>query len=366
MNLEDATILLQKYRADLASLRREYGPVRSLPNISFFLFGMGPRRKLIYKAGILQDALSGEILRRWDVQAEVIVPPEYAVVIRTQNGQSISIVEDETGVWLEEDGQRQSLSESELNLPAFTEHKYASVLRVLHQEILINIIDGLPVPNFFVYRKPWYRDSALMAMALVEIGNLNLIEEWILGLREPYDCNNAGETEADNLGQALYLVSLVSDKDHSVVARVLAELPKYETDHHIRGRSDFAEHPVYQTKWIKFGLAALGLPDPYEIPILSDSYSTLFWWDYQDQHVEGPRFNETDYPYLDWAEAHFYGENVGPLGNRDYPLTWEANASQANYAALEILSPFYIEQKLSAPHTWHAVEMFMYLLYGDK
>jgi hypothetical protein len=26
------------------------------------------------------------------------------------------------------------------------------------------------------------------------------------GLREPYDRNNAGETEADNLGQALYLV----------------------------------------------------------------------------------------------------------------------------------------------------------------
>ena len=38
------------------------------------------------------------------------------------------------------------------------------MLRVLHQELLFNIIGGKPVPNLFVYPKPWYRDGAMVAM----------------------------------------------------------------------------------------------------------------------------------------------------------------------------------------------------------
>jgi hypothetical protein len=238
------------------------------------------------------------------------------------------------------------------------------VLRVLHQEILVNILDGLPLPNFFVYPKPWYRDAAMMAMVLRHTGNLPLIREWILSLREPYDHNNAGESEADNLGQALYLVSLVADASHPLVPAVLAELPRWQVKDYIQGRSDFAEHPIYQTKWIKFGLQALGLPDPYQVPIFPDSYSSLFWWAYQDRHTPAWRFSELDYPYLDWAEAHFYNETSAPLGDRDYPLSWEARASQADYAALACLSPAYVSEQLAAPHTWHAAEMFLYLLAG--
>lgn len=65
---------------------------------------------------------------------------------------------------------------------------------------------------------------------------------------------------------------------------------------------------------------------------------------------------------LAWAEDHFYGEKRGPLGNRDYPLSWEANASQADYKRMNRISPLYSEQKLSVPHTWHAAEMFLRLL----
>jgi hypothetical protein len=147
-----------------------------------------------------------------------------------------------------------------------------------------------------------------------------------------------------------------------LVASVLAELPRFQVPDHICGRSDFAEHPVYQTKWAKFGLASLGLPDPYRVPLLPDSYSALFWWDYRDRHVPGDRFQGTDYPYLNWAEAHFHREKGAPLGNLDYPLTWEASASQADYAALTAILPLYADQKLAAPHTWHAAEMFLFLI----
>jgi GH15 family glucan-1,4-alpha-glucosidase len=59
--------------------------------------------------------------------------------------------------------------------------------------------------TLFVYPKAWLRDAAMMGMAFEATGNLHVIREWILGLREVYDRNNAGEEEADNLGQALYL-----------------------------------------------------------------------------------------------------------------------------------------------------------------
>jgi hypothetical protein len=364
MDTSDLYTLLQEYRLRLNELRRDYSRVRMMPAVSFFLFGMGARRKLIYQTGVLKDAVSGEILRSWDVASETIIPPAYTVLIEPHEAPPVKITENEIGIWLEEGDQVTALSESALNLPVFSGRKYAIVLRVLHQEVLINIIDGIPVPNFFVYphRKPWYRDSAMMAMVLQATGNLGLIRDWILNFRAPYDRNNAGETETDNLGQALYLVSLVSDRSHPLVPFLLNELQVWQTNDYIKGRTDFSEHPVYQTKWAKYGLAALGIKDPYEVPLIPDSYSSLFWWAYKDRHLQQPRFNEMDYPYLDWAEAHFYDEKNGPVSGSDYPLSWEANASQANYAGMAGLSQAYTDQRLCAPHTWHAAEMFLCLL----
>ncbi len=209
----------------------------------------------------------------------------------------------------------------------------------------------------------------MMALAFQKTGNIDLVRNWILGLRDPYDRNNAGETEADNLGQALFLISLVSDRSHPAVKAILDEVPKFHVKTpeglHIRGRSDFAEHPMYQTKWLKYGLRALHLPDPYVIPKAKDGYSALFWMDYTDAHVPGRDSDDRGYyPYLGWACDHFHRVKKSPIGNRDYPLTWEQRASQADYPALKILDPIYVEQKLAAPHTWHAAEVFLYLI-GD-
>lgn len=145
------------------------------------------------------------------------------------------------------------------------------------------------------------------------------------------------------------------------------EIPRFEVKQdgntYIKGRSDFADHPVYQTKWLKYGLRALGLPDPYTIPKVADGYSALFWMDYKDTYVRGKDNDDRGpYPYLGWACDHFHGVRKSPLGNRDYPLTWEQNASEADYAPLEIIDPVYVAKKLSAPHTWHAAEAFLYLL----
>ena len=339
--------------------------VMQLPKVKFYLFGMGNRDKFLYRDGTLFNALTGKAVRQWEVVKETILPCEYTVRLNTSDGKEIIITEDEKAVRIHEGAKWLSLTEGALNLPKFEDHPQAGLLRILLHEILVNIVDTKPVPNFMVYSKPWYRDAAMVAMCLQKTDNLHLIKPWILKLDEPFDRNNAGNREPDNLGQVLYLISLVSDSSHPLVEKVLDTIPEFQEDRHINGSTDFSKHPVYQTKWLKFGLRALGLEDPYEIPKVFDSYSVLFWMDFKTEHVQGRSFSKkgiTNYPYLGWSEAHFHGRPAPMSLEEQYPLTWEALASQANYAGMKLVSIEYTDRRICAPHSWHAAEMFLYLL----
>lgn len=358
---------LAGYRANLALLRQAHPNHRDLPDLKFFLFGMGDRLKLIYRNGRLLNALTGNIEEQWKVTEEIIVPSEYLVHLVLSDGQILQIQEDETGVWLLQPTKRPKLipgTRNRVRLPRFANKTFGPVLRVLHQEVLINVINGRPVPNFLVYSKPWYRDAALMAMVMRETGNLPLIQDWIMAIRDPFDRNNHGIAEADNLGEVLFLVSLVSDRQHPAVQMVLDSVSRFRKDDYISGKTDYAEHPVFQTKWLKYGLQSLGLPDPYIVPKQYDSYSSLFWWAYKKEHLPGKKFDERssiNYPYLVWAEDHFYAEKRGIVGNIDYPLSWEQQASDAHYPGMTVLDKELVKQKLAFPHTWHAAEMFLLL-----
>ena len=238
---------LAEYRRELKAFHSEFGGEHKLPDERFFLFGMGLRSKFLYKAGALMDAQSGKVIRKWDVRGDVILPADYSVIMRTMNGVEVRIFETEDGVFVEstvESRERERLpgTSARVQLPDFSLYKYPGVMRVLHQELLVNVTTNGPVPNFFVYSKPWYRDGAMMALAFKETGNLDVIRDWILSLREAYDRNNKGETEADNLGQALFLVSLVADTNHPLVAKVLAEIPRFE-------KTDATGKLFLSTKW---------------------------------------------------------------------------------------------------------------------
>jgi hypothetical protein len=357
--------LLKSYRDNLNKLRQDHKNVRRMPDLHFFLFGMGNRPKMIYHEGKLKDAKTGQVKFRWNVKKEVIVPSEYMVYLETEEGKKVTIRENEKGVYIVEGKKKTALATSKLSLPEFKGHPFAQVLKTLHHEILINIDNGKPVPNFMVYKKPWYRDATLMGMVLKHTGNLHVIQNWIMNIRDPFDRNNHGISEADNPGEVLFLISLVSDKNHPAVKPLLDSAKQFDKGDYIEGKTDYSLHPVFQTKWMKYGLKSLGLPDKYKIPRKQDTYSSLFWWDYKDQHIESPRFDagaSQSYPYLAWAEDHFYGEKNGIVTDRDYPLSWEANASDANYPGLGVLDEGLAKAKLSPPHTWHAAEMFLYLI----
>lgn len=334
------------------------------PSKRFYLFGMGEREKLLYRDGTLYRVADETVVRDWSVEEERIRPAAYRVDLRTPDG-LVTISENDRGVRLSTPAGQRYLTRGRVHLPGFDGHPAAGLLRVLHQELLVNIVDGRPVPNLLGYSDAWYRDAAMVCMCLERTGNLHLVEEWIAGINEPFDRNNDGNREPDNLGQVLYLVSLAADESHPVVDAVLDAVSEFRTGDHIVGQTDFGERPVYQTKWLKFGLRSFGLPDPYEIPAVADEYSSLFWWDFTDSHTPTDRFDggsRENYPYLTWAERNFHGEvpDLTLLG-RGYPLTWEARASEAVYENMALIDDTYEDRQICAPHTWHAAEAFLHL-----
>ena len=134
----------------------------SLPQSRFFLFGMGDRAKMVYRAGQLLDAMKQQPITRLSIRNERIIPSEYRVEMTAADGGDLAIFEDEAGVWLDRAGRIEPLAQSELKLPRFETFRHAGLLRVLHHEVLINIVGGLPLPNLFVYKHlpPWRRDGA--------------------------------------------------------------------------------------------------------------------------------------------------------------------------------------------------------------
>jgi hypothetical protein len=356
---------LQNYRDNLAILRKEHTNGRNLPLVNFFFFGMGDRLKMIYKDGILYNVKTGKALRRWKIKTAIIVPSEYLVHLELENGKAVDIQEGMQGVYIYENNMQVIMAESRLGLPSFEGKKFAPVLRVLHHEILMNVDEGLPLPNFLVYQKTNYRTAAMMTMVLKQTNNLNLISNWVTNLKEPYNRSIEGSPEIDNLGEALYIVSTISDNKHPLIDKILEEADGYKNSDYIEGKTEDSYHPVYQTKWMKFGLKSLGISDSYKIPLIYDNYSPVFWLDFKTQNVGGRQFDEAtslNSPYLTWAEDHTFNQKRAIVSLTDYPLSWESENKSANYLSMNIVDPIYAQSKICATHGWHAAEMFLLLM----
>lgn len=173
-----------------------------------------------------------------------------------------------------------------------------------------------------------------------------------------------GNKEPDNLGQVLYLQSLVKNKNTKLISEIIEEASSARNSNgYIEGLTDGFNHPVYQTKWLIFGLKSLGLDySEYIVPDVYDNYNELTWF-YNEPNKGEPKgeISLSDYPYLDYAYVHFYNMDV-EIGNKDYPISYEKNASKAVYSNLEIIGESYEENKLIVPHSWTASEMFLYLI----
>lgn len=336
--------------------------VPSLPKLKpFLLLGSGPRRKFVFVAGRLLDARNGEVLEDLGDGDWCFDPGHWRATRRTDAG-SLIVGEDDQGVFVERLGDRRMIIEHPLAMPRFDGHPHAAILRATWHEIATNVVDGLPLPCLWVYNRPWYRDAAMMAMVLELTGHLAWLEPWIARLRDPFDRNNAGAREPDNLGQALFLISRIGDSRHPLTERVLRTAGRITQGGVLQGTTDGRPRPVYQTRWMRFGMRCLGLdPSPWPLPSIDDDYADLFWWD-RDEAPPLPLLEIEDslpWPYLTWARTHARGTEPPRHLLGAAPLTWEARAGWAGYAGMGWVDADYTAARWSAPHTWHAAEVFL-------
>lgn len=355
------------YREQLKAVQTGYGGAYSLPAQEFFLFGMGNRKKYLFQNKALKDAVTGQTIRQWPNATEVVVNvSQYLVLVKLPNQQVVRIVENVNGIYMEENGNQVPLADADIKIPNFSGHKYAQVLRVLFQEVMVNIQDGQPMGNFLTNKRPSYRQAAIIAMVLQKTDNLEVIRPWISRISEPFD-GLANKPEPDNLGQVLFLASLGANRKHPVIDKVKEVLPKHVKGKQLQGLTDYAEHPVYQTRWLKFGMRAVKLDTKeYVVPETADFYATQTWWDTEDLQKD-KRTNITDdkHPALIWGEDHLTNNKRGKISNRDYPLTWDVEGLHCDHSAMKTIGEEYVKGKIAAPHAFHAAEAFL-LLLGDK
>lgn len=381
-------IAYDNYEYQLNIIKGNSGNVQKLKTSNFFLYGMGERRKMVYRDNKLIDLDNMKEVRSFNrVKSERILPDEYKVVLIKDDGTAIIISEDENAVWISEGDVVDSIkgTSHKICLPDFTSHRYSRVLKVLHHEILFNIRNSELRPNLFAYDKVWYRDCAMGAMVLEKTGNEELIRKSVLSLDTLYDGNQftADGKEADNIGEFIYLKGLfVSALEDSTKKLITDELRKIEKNYNgkkfITSITDGQQNDYYATAFLKYALSRnnLGLKDDYELPHYGGAYKSLTWFyskasiiekvkHYIKKIIEERKVGHDDYPYLSIASAHYYGDPSIQISMASYPLSWETNGSLAKIEKMYKIDPMAKENHSCYPHTWTAAEMFLYL-YDKK
>ncbi len=375
-------ISMQTYDKQLNALR-ESGTVVNVTNDTLFFFGMGNRTKLVFKVkgndGALVDLTHDrELFHSQSIRNVRIEPSDYRVCMELSDGQKYNIFENENGVFCGK-GDEVSLvggTGTKVCLPTFGDKSFGKVLRVLLHEVLFNVKDGKVYPNIFVYDKPWLRDAAMAGMVFEKTGNTHLIKDWVSQMDVFYDCQNGGARELDNLGEFLYLKGLFSEtRTDESVDKACAEIRRHVVckgdGAYIVGQTDFLPNNQYITKFARVGLAKVGGKLVLTNAPNKGVYYDLLWFADSSRHnrrvfrivkdgIASWR-GHYDFPYIEWARGHYYGTWNMPFSNSRLVLSWEADASSANYEGMRRISSAAANRGMAFPHTWTAAEMFLRL-----
>lgn len=309
-NLEDKYLYsLELYQSQLSDLKNKYNVVTTYNNKNkIYFFGMGNREKLLYVNGILINLRNNEVIKKYDIKSEIIIPSEYIVILNTKDDKKIEIYENEEGIYIKENKNIEAISEDKINLPTFEGYKYSEILKVLHQEILFNIDQSILKPNIIVYQNGWYRDAMMAAMVLDKTNNIDLIKTWVANIDNIYDEQN-GQKEVDNLGELLYL-TYITKSNNKIKKEILDEVKRIQIENntqYISGYVDGIIRSYYPTAILKYSLELDDNEFKIEMPNFFDSYSTLSWFQ-KEEGIENKELenylNDIQFPYLGWASFH--------------------------------------------------------------
>lgn len=376
-------VMPDDYSYQLRYLQGMTNKHQNVTTYKFYLFGMGNRTKMVYRDCKLFDIDKDSVLIDFscDFLKDSIVPDKYMVCITNNNGNTTIIKEDENAVWIVNQEKKDSVSgtNSKVNLPSFNEFRFGKLLRVLHHEILFNVNCSKLYPNVFAYKSVWYRDAAMGVMVLEKTHNISLVKEGIGTLSAIYD-NQNGEEEGDNIGEYIFMKSIVGGGIASEKDTLLYEIEKhtktYKNSSYIIGRTDGVENDYYATAWLKYALkSTTEISDVYSYPENGGGYKYLCWFAERPNvlSVIKHAFNnilfskdiDYPYPYLDWALSHSFGDMQVPMAN-GYPLSWESDGSKADFSKMSIIAPDTKGRSICFPHLWTASEMFLYLMKFKK
>lgn len=375
-------------------------------NSDFFSFGMGDRKKMIYKKGKLIDLKTKQVIRSFDFTHEMIIPNMYTVLLLDQAGQITRIYEDETGVHIEkgrmakiwedwnnynqwEDDRLNNretrlveniasetitTSKNKINLPNFEDSKVGRVLKVLHQEVLVNIDHGKPRTTLMARTNEsgLYREGMVAAMVLEKTNNTWLFEDWMKQISSIYDCRNKLEkneakcTEsADNPGQLLYLLGLITNSRQDLTNKIKAEVKQKVVNGEFVGEVDGEKMGYYPTALLINGARKNKIDLGYDFNLgKADKYLGLTWW--LNDYKEAKHGNIVDpmHPAKEWASVHQEPGHYGltTILDEAYPLTFDGELTKAEAEEQKIINEHYSHEKgpkLSS--IWHASEMFLML-----
>ena len=375
-------------------------------NSDFFSFGMGDRKKLIYKKGKLIDLQTKQTVRSFDFTHEMIIPNMYTVLLLDQAGKITRIYEDETGVRIEkgrmariwedwnnynqwEDDRLNnretklvenittetiSTSKNKINLPYFEESKVGRILKVLHQEILVNINQGKPRTTLMAKTNEsgLYREGMMAAMVLEETKNTWLFENWMKQIDSIYDCRNKLEKNepkcvesADNPGQLLYLLGAITNNRQDLINKIRTEVKQKAIDGEFTGKVNEEEMGYYPTALLINGGRKNRIELGYDFNLgKPDKYLGLTWW--LNDYKEAKHGNIVDpmHPAKEWASVHQEPGHYGltTILDEAYPLTFDGELTEAEAEEQKLINEHYSHEKgprLSS--IWHASEMFLML-----
>lgn len=375
-------------------------------NSDFFSFGMGDRKKMIYKKGKLIDLKTRQVIRSFDFTHEMIIPNMYTVLLLDQAGRITRIYEDETGVHIEkgrmakiwedwnnynqwEDDRLNNretklveniasetitTSKNKINLPNFEDSKVGRVLKVLHQEVLVNIDHGKPRTTLMARTNEsgLYREGMVAAMVLEKTNNTWLFEDWMKQISSIYDCRNKLEkneakcTEsADNPGQLLYLLGAITNSRQDLTNKIKAEVRQKAVNGEFVGEVDGEKMGYYPTALLINGARKNKIDLGYDFNLgKADKYLGLTWW--LNNYKEAKHGNIVDpmHPAKEWASVHQEPGHYGltTILDEAYPLTFDGELTEAEAEEQKLTNEHYSHEKgprLSS--IWHASEMFLML-----
>ena len=370
MQYEKEIEALEEYEKEYTSFLKKHKneKIKFLNKINYYFLGFGNRKKILYKDGKLIDLETKKEIYSFDIKSEEIIANLYTIILQTNKDEFIKIYEDNSGIHIIKDNKDTIIkgTDTYIELFKFENQAYQNIKKVLYGEILFNIKDGVIYPNILVYNKPWYRDAALACMVLKQTNNLDMISDWVKSIDQIYDKQNRGNKETDNLGELLYILSTQEDTNSSIINKIEIEAEKLANNnpdgYYIYGTTDFGEKYSYQNLWYKLGIESIGKEYKFNFPKTKDYYDNTTWWIEYETDKDATAILDGDYPYLSYAAYHKLKKGIIPLNQNLYPLSWEKNASEANYENMKILDEFYFETKISPLHVWSASELLLLIM----